>query len=147
MSVKDERLKALKIFRSKRGGRRDGKPQLHRKLQEIRESFPDLVRKIEESARAEGAKAERERIRAIEELPAAGHEDFVRKLKYQPDATADSVARELLARQKLGRQERLSARREDEKEMDTPGPTPRSTGEPADEGERAAAFILSVKEP
>lgn len=133
-----------------RGGRplrSSAKPQLHRKLQEIRESFPDLVKKIEESARAEGAKAERERIRAIEELPAAGREDLVRELKYQPDATADSVARELLARQKLGRQARLSARREDEEQMDTPGPAPRDTGAPADEGEKAAAFILSVKEP
>lgn len=152
MSVKDERSRALKIWRStgRRGGRsarRDSKPQLRGKLKELRDEYPDLVKKIEESARAEGAQAERERIRAIEELPAAGQEDLVRELKYQSGATADSVARELLASQKLGRQERLSARREDEERMDAPGPAPRDTGAPADEGEQAAAFILSVKEP
>lgn len=112
--------------------------------EELREAFPQLVDQIEEAARAEGVVSERERIQAIEELEAPGHEDFVAERKFDPEATADSVSREVLERQKQGRQDRLNARREDEEQMDAPGPSPNADIDGGEEGEKAAAFILTA---
>lgn len=52
-----------------------------------------------ETARAEGANAERERIRGIATLDAPGYEALVRNEMFKPEATASTVAQMVLAAQ------------------------------------------------
>lgn len=56
-----------------------------------------------ERARAEGAKRERERIQAIEALDAPGHEDLINEMKWDPEATVDSVSRAIVERMAASR--------------------------------------------
>lgn len=73
----------------------------------LKAEYPEAA----EALMREGARQERERIQAIEELEAPGHEDLVAELKYDPEATAESVSRAIVERQKEAREDRLEARR------------------------------------
>lgn len=63
-------------------------------IEELRTAFPDLLAQAEAAARAEGAKAERERIQGIEDIQAAiGDADMVKNAKYgEKPMTAEQLA-------------------------------------------------------
>lgn len=50
--------------------------------------------------RAEGAKAERDRLLALDEVAVAGHEDLLAKAKADPDMTAEKLALEIVKAEK-----------------------------------------------
>jgi len=52
-------------------------------IEDLRKAHPDLVNQIEDAARAEGAKAERERIQSIEGIQnVVGDAEMVKNAKY-----------------------------------------------------------------
>ena len=70
-------------------------------VEQMREAFPELVKQIEDSARAEGAKAERNRIEGIEAIQSAiGNAELVKNAKYgETPLTAEQVAFEAMKAQ------------------------------------------------
>ena len=63
-------------------------------IEELRNAFPEFVAQIETAARAEGVKAERERIKGIEDIQVAiGDSEMVNAAKYgDAPMTAQEVA-------------------------------------------------------
>lgn len=59
---------------------------------ELRQYFPDLVAQVEAAAKDEGAKTERQRIQAIDEIGAAITPDLANKAKYEEPMTAEQLA-------------------------------------------------------
>lgn len=67
---------------------------------ELAEMYPDLVGRITASAADEAAKAERERIRQIDEAAVPGYENLITAAKADPHKTAGDVALEIIKAQK-----------------------------------------------
>ncbi|MDO4439209.1 MAG: Clp protease ClpP [Eubacteriales bacterium] len=67
-----------------------------RTVDELREYYPELVREIEDSARADAMNTERQRIKEIEEMCIAGCEDFANKAKFEEPMSAEAFARQTL---------------------------------------------------
>lgn len=68
--------------------------------EQLAEMFPDLVSRITASAADEAAKAERERIRRIDEAAVPGYENLITAAKADPHKTAGDVALEIIKAQK-----------------------------------------------
>lgn len=78
-------------------------------LDELKQENGALLAQI----RAEAAQQERERISAIEALSMAGFEDLIENAKNDPEATAESVAVKIVARQKEQGSQFLKDRQKD----------------------------------
>lgn len=78
-------------------------------LDELRNENPELLNEI----RAEAAKAERDRMNAIDGVALAGFEDLIAAAKADPEATAGSVAAQIVKRQKAQGDEYLKNRNAD----------------------------------
>lgn len=61
-------------------------------LEELKANCPELVEIIRNEAIAEGVMNERERIKAIEEIAIAGHEELVNNAKFDTAMTAEQLA-------------------------------------------------------
>lgn len=86
--------------------------------------------------RAEGATAERERLAAIDALPAKGHEALVTAAKKDPAATAATLAQQILTAEATQRAAQVIALKADEEQTKVPGApnaeAPKSTPESAE---------------
>lgn len=89
---------------------------------QIRENYPDAAKEIYQSGVADGAKAERERIKAVEAQALPGHEKLIAGLKFDGTTTGEQAALKVLAAEKTNRENRLSAL-----EAEAPKPAPPST--------------------
>ena len=61
-------------------------------IEELRNTCPELVRQIEDAAREEGAKTERQRIQDIEKISANINPDLVNKAKFEEPVDAKELA-------------------------------------------------------
>lgn len=78
-------------------------------LDELTRDNPELLAEIRSTAAA----AERERLSAIDDMSMAGFEDLIAAAKEDPEATAESVAVQIVARQKKQGKKFLNDREED----------------------------------
>lgn len=78
-------------------------------LDELERENGELLAQV----RADAAKQERERIISIEAMQMAGFEDLVEQAKENPEATAEQVAMEIVARQKQQGTKFLEGREKD----------------------------------
>lgn len=103
----------------------------HMTLDELRNQEPELLAQIQ----TEAAAAERARITAIEGMTLAGYEDLIDSAKANPTATAESVAVQIISRQKKQGEEFLRNRAKDVTEGNVNGVTgsANSGGNPDDE--------------
>lgn len=92
-------------------------------LDELTKDNPELLAEIRTSA----AQAERERLSAIDNMSMAGFEDLISVAKEDPNATAETVAVQIIARQKqqgqtflLGRSKDVKDSKVDQVEAGTP---------------------------
>lgn len=74
---------------------------------------PELYKAIKD----EGAKAERERLAAIDKISMAGHEDLITAAKNNPEMTAEKLAVQIIAAEKAKGSEYISSLREAAKTM------------------------------
>lgn len=113
-------------------------------LEEIKAQHPDLYKQIRDEGREEGVKAgmaqERNRIKAIEDMALAGHEDLVAKAKFETGMTAEQLAVEMIKAEKQKKATMAQQRTADAEELNDIGsatasvdPTPTAS---ADEKER-----------
>lgn len=65
-------------------------------VEELRNAYPELVKQIEDAAREEGRRQERERIQDIEKISANISPDLVRKAKFEEPKDAKELAFEAL---------------------------------------------------
>ena len=100
-----EQLK--KLHENKESNKEENKMPMT--LDELRKENGELLAQIREEA----AKQERERISAIEALRMAGFEDLIENAKNDPEATAESVAVKIVARQKEQGSQFLKDRQKD----------------------------------
>lgn len=100
-------------------------------LDELKEQHPELHAEIAAAAKKE----ERERLKAIDDMSMAGYEDIVDKAKADPNATAETVAMQIIARQKQQGKSWLLNRDEDVKDSGTAEVkgTAEEKGNPAEE--------------
>jgi len=77
--------------------------------------------------RAEGAKAERDRLLALEEVAVAGHEDLLAKAKADPDMTAEKLALEIVKAEKAAGNKYLDGLKAAEAAMPKVAPAAQTT--------------------
>jgi hypothetical protein len=102
-------------------------------LEELAEQYPELLEEIRNQARTEGAKQERERIKAIEDLAVKGFEDIVTKAKFEEPKQPEDVAVAIIKAQKERGEKVLEDLRKDAKALE--GVTPGATDLDAGKGE------------
>jgi len=77
-------------------------------LAEMKEKYPELCEQLCAEAKAEGVKMgvkqERDRIKAVEEMAMAGHEELTKKAKFESDMSAEQFAVEMLKAEKKQRE-------------------------------------------
>lgn len=76
--------------------RKEGNKLEIKTVEELRQQFPDLVAQLEVAARDEGAKAERQRIKAIDEISRTLAPELVNKAKYEQPMSVEQLALEAL---------------------------------------------------
>ena len=100
--------------------------------QDLAAAYPNLCEEIAKASYAEGEKAgkaagieegvakgaeqERERIKAIEDMAVPGLGKYINEAKFDPEATADSVAKESMRRLKAGEVDQAEIRGQDEED-------------------------------
>ena len=77
--------------------------------------------------RAEGAKAERERLLALDEVAVAGHEDLLAKAKANPNMTAEKLALEIVKAEKAKGGKYLNGLKKAASSMPTVAPSTKPT--------------------
>ncbi|MBO8136794.1 MAG: Clp protease ClpP [Desulfotomaculum sp.] len=92
-------------------------------VEELKQHFPDLVAQVENAAREEGAKNERQRIKAIDEISKTISPALVAKAKYEEPMTAEQLAFEALKADAAKGSQYLAALNEDKKESGVDGVT------------------------
>lgn len=110
-------------------------------LAEMKEKFPDIYLAIiaegHTAGAAEGAEAERARIQAISEIPAAGHMDIVTAAMFDGTSTAGDVAQAILKKEKATREGKLA-------DMLADAPDPAAVSEPGEVKEEDLAVAAVV---
>lgn len=107
-------------------------------LQELEAAYPELFSQVRAEARAEGyregvddgrkegmdagAKAERERIRGVEDQALAGHDTLIAEMKYDGKTTGPEAAVKILQAEKAVRSVKLEAFRADGVVLAAPEP-------------------------
>jgi len=78
----------------------NGEVENNMTLEELKEKYPDLYNSIFNEGKEEGIKAERERIKSIDDLLMPGHEEIINNAKYETGITAEKLAVELIKAEK-----------------------------------------------
>lgn len=86
-------------------------------LEKLKAEHPEIVEAIRNEAKGEGAKDERARIQAIEEIAVAGHEELVAKAKFDEPMSAEQLAVAILKADKVKNAAALAARNADGAEV------------------------------
>lgn len=76
-----------------------------------------IAPEVAQALRAEGAKAEHDRLAALEEVAIAGHEDLLAKAKADPNMTAEKLALEIVKAEKAKGSEYLATLKKAEADM------------------------------
>lgn len=82
-------------------------------LEQIKNEHPELFKQIKDEGYNDGIKAERERIKAIEELSISGHEEILNKAKFETGISVENVAMEIIKAEKQRGSKFLNDRKED----------------------------------
>ncbi len=90
-------------------------------LEELRSGRPDLARALIDEGKAEGAKAELERIKAVEALNIPGHEALIAQLKFDGKTTGPEAAVQVLQAEQANQKKNLKTL-----ETEAPNPAPLS---------------------
>lgn len=94
--------------------KQEGKPMT---LEKLKAEHPEIVEAIRNEAMNEGAEKERARVKAIEEIAIAGHEELVAKAKFDEPMTAEQLAVAILKADKAKNAAALAARAADGAEV------------------------------
>lgn len=82
-------------------------------LDQLKNEHPDLYNQIMNEGREAGLQAERNRIKAIDELAMPGNEELINKAKFETGISAEQVAMEIIKAEKQRGTNFLAARKED----------------------------------
>ena len=97
----------------------EGDELMFKTIEEMRNACPELVKQIEDAARAEGAKTERKRIQDIEKISSNINPDLVNKAKYEEPVDAKELAFKALQEDTQRGQQYLNNAKEDAKASGT----------------------------
>lgn len=90
-------------------------------IQALQAEHPELYKQVEalafEKGKAEGVKAERTRIQAIEEIAIAGHDKLIVEAKFNTGVSPEALSMQILAAEKNQRSEFLANRQKDAVEV------------------------------
>jgi ATP-dependent protease ClpP protease subunit len=93
-------------------------------VEELKAAYPELVAQAEAAAAETATKAERERIKAIEDVALGGFDELVAKAKFDTPVSAEAVAMQMIAAQKKQGGDYLAARAADVAESGMEGVKP-----------------------
>lgn len=95
---------------------KEDKPMEIKNIDDLRKAYPDLVAQVEAAARDEGAQAERERIKGIEDIAKNIDPALVNKAKFEEPKDAKDLAFDALKADKMKAQDYLDDADNDSKE-------------------------------
>jgi hypothetical protein len=91
----------------------ENKGEIKMDIETIKAEYAEIYEAIRKEAMADGAAEERARIKAIEDIATAGHEELVNKAKFTEPMTAEALAVEILKADKARAVKALNDRVED----------------------------------
>lgn len=97
-------------------------------LEKLKAEHPDLYTQIVNEGKEAGIKAERDRIKAIEEMALPGYDQLTNKAKFETGITAEAFAIDMVKAEKASKQKFLNDRQADADEMENPGNDPADPG-------------------
>jgi ATP-dependent protease ClpP protease subunit len=86
-----------------------GKEMEIKNMDELKKTYPEICNQIAEEA----AKAERERIKNIEDITLAGYEELATKAKFEKPVSAETLGLQIIAEEKKSGEKFLSETKED----------------------------------
>lgn len=86
-------------------------------LEKLKAEYPEIVESIRIEAMKEGAEKERARIKAIEEVAMAGHEDLVNAAKFDGATTAEALAVQMIKAEKAKAKNMLEDIKQDAEDL------------------------------
>lgn len=113
-------------------------------LEQLKAEHPDLYTQIVNEGKEAGVQAERDRIKAIEEMALPGYAELTNKAKFESAITAEAFAVQLVKAERQAKQQFLANRQADSDDMEDPGvdvnePDPQVSAKKKEETERKAA--------
>lgn len=90
-------------------------------LEQLKAEHPDLYTQIVNEGKEAGIKAERDRVKAIEEMALPGYTELTNKAKFETGITAEAFAIEMVKAEKAAKHKFLNDRQADSDEMQNPG--------------------------
>ena len=117
-------------------------------LENLKAEHPDLYAQVLEEGKAQGraegerdgAKAERQRIQAIDDLGIAGHESLLAKAKFEEPMSAEAVAVEIIKAEKAKGGKFLANRQADADALKDVGAGAEDIEPAADDDQKAESF-------
>lgn len=122
----------------------ENKPQDETTEETLAQKYPDLIAKIKDSAKNEGIQAERQRIKAIEELGIVGHKELVNKAKFENALSPEQTAHEIVKADKKFKESYLADRQDDSELINGIKPVNASSLKPSkEEAENSLASLIA----
>lgn len=86
-------------------------------IKKLKAEHPDLYKQVVKAGFDDGVKAERDRIKAIEDMAMPGHDELVTKAKFDTGVTAESLAVQIVKAEKQKGKDFLNKREQDSQDV------------------------------
>lgn len=86
-------------------------------IEKLKAEHPDLYKQVVKAGFDDGVKAERDRIKAIEDMAMPGHDELVTKAKFDTGVTAESLAVQIVKAEKQKGKDFLNKREQDSQDV------------------------------
>lgn len=110
-------------------------------IEVLAEKYPDIYNAVKKAGHDEGVTAERDRMKAIDDIAIAGAEEIVEKAKYESGISAEQAAIEIIKAEKTRGAKFLADVKDDAKDLKDVKPDPALPGDKKEiTSEQKAAF-------
>lgn len=113
-------------------------------IEQLKNEYPDLYNQVVNEGREAGILAERERIKAINDIAIPGNEEIINKAKFETGITAEQVALEIIKAEKQRSTNFLNNREKDAQDLNNVEPSAVPQEEKDAQNKKAAEDIAAA---
>lgn len=113
-------------------------------IEQLKNEYPDLYNQVVNEGREAGILAERERIKAIDDIAIPGNEEIINKAKFETGITAEQVALEIIKAEKQRSTNFLNNREKDAQDLNNVEPSAVPQEEKDAQNKKAAEDIAAA---
>lgn len=114
-------------------------------VEALKRDNAEIYNAIRNEAFNDGVKAERDRIKAIEEMELPGHAELINKAKFETGISAETLAVEMIKAEKVAKKQYLNNVTDDAKPLDKVEPTDAPATTEPDAGKLPENYLTAFK--